>query len=140
MPYERRLASINTIVIAGCLPAQAQTMSMAEANSVRREYCSIASPEYTGPCSYTFTTTGVGKGLNIHFDLNYVGDRGVAWVVSGITREDGDTAFLSTSVVLTRLPAAKVYKTNGSCSVKPAAFKCVTSDGSIQTYATGAVQ
>jgi hypothetical protein len=113
---------------------------MSEAKSVRREYCSIASPEYTGPCSYTFTTTGGGKGLNIHFDINNFGDRGVTWVVSGITREDADTIFLSTSVVLTRLPAAKVYKTNGSYSAKPAAFKCVTSDGSIETYATGAVQ
>ena len=140
MPYTRRLASIIAIVIAACLPTQAQTMSMSGANSVKREYCSIVSPEYNGPCSHTFTTTGGGKGLNIHFDLNNIGDRGVTWVVSEITKIDGETTFLSTSVVLTRFPAAKVYEINGSCSVNPTAFKCITSDGRIQAYAAGLVQ
>lgn len=140
MLFEKRVASIFTIMAAACLPAHAQTMGMSEANWIKREYCSIASPEYTGPCSFTVTTDGGGKGLNIHFDINEAGDQGVTWVVSGVTRKTNDTAFLSTESVLTRFPAIKSYRVTGSCSVRPTAFKCVTSDGRIQSYATGVVQ
>ena len=140
MLSEKHIAAIFAITAVACLPADSQIIGISEANWIKREFCTIVTPEYTGSCKFTVTTDGGGKGLNIHFSLNEVGDQGVTWVVSGIIKKTMDTAFLSTDLVLTRFPAIREYASTGTCSVRPTAFKCLTSDGRIQSYATGVVQ
>lgn len=113
---------------------------LSEANWIRRQSCSIVTPKYVGPCAFTVTTDGGGKGLNIHFDLSENGDQGVTWVVSRIERQTEEAAFLKTKLVVTRFPDLKVYDISGSCSVAPQAFRCVTDNGQFQSHATGVAQ
>jgi len=113
---------------------------LSEANWIRRQACSIVTPKYVGPCVFTVTTDGGGKGLNIHFDLSENGDQGVTWVVYEIEKQTKDVAFLKTKLVVTRFPDLKEYALNGSCSVAPEAFRCLTDNGQFQSHATGIVQ
>jgi hypothetical protein len=129
-----------TLAALACLPSYAQPLELSEGNWIRREYCSFVTPHINGDCKYTVTTDGGGNGLNLHFDLSDVGDKGITWRVSRIVSTKKDYALLSTDLVLTRLPEVKFFKVQGTCSVMPTAFKCITSDGRFQSYATGIIR
>jgi hypothetical protein len=134
--------------MSGCLilavsaspPSFAQSVELSDANVIKREYCSFVTPWLNGDCKYTVTTDGGGNGLNLHFDLSEVGDKGITWRVSRVLSTKKDYALLSTDLVVTRFPEVKFYKVQGTCSVMPAAFKCITVDGQFQSYATGIIR
>jgi hypothetical protein len=123
-----------------CLPLHAQPLELSEGSWIRREYCSFVTPQVKGACKYTVTSDGGGNGLNLHFDLTEVGDKGITWRVSRIVSTKKDYALLSTDLVVTRFPEVKFFKVQGTCSVTPTVFKCITIDGRFQSYATGIIQ
>lgn len=69
-----------------------------------------------------------------------VGDKGITWRVSRIVSTKKDYALLSTDLVVTRFSEVKFFKVQGTCSVTPTVFKCITIDGRFQSYATGIIQ
>lgn len=133
--------AINSCGISSLVVNSAKAQhQLSEGSWIRREHCSYVTPNESGGCQYTVTTGGDNAGLNIHFDLSDIGDKGITWRVSKVVSFKAGFALLETDLVVTRLPHVLTYLVKGTCSVGPVDFKCISSDGQFQSYGSGVVR
>jgi hypothetical protein len=86
----------------------------------------IQSAAYTGPCSTTVITVQSGT-INIHFDLDDNGIRGLTWGIGSMPPE-GSNIF-QVELVAERFGARKISYSSGECRLSPQEIFCVTHDG-----------
>ena len=107
-------------------PALAQWQTSEPVTTARWRTCQIETPAYTGSCKATVFTLQDGS-LNLHFDSDDTGIRGLTWGISAMPPE-GSNVF---PVVLTAERFAKrtIRYSSGECRVAPQEIFCVTHDG-----------
>ena len=112
------------LLLAG--PALPQWQTAETLNIANWKTCQIETPAYTGSCRTTVFTLREGS-LNIHFDVDTTGRRGLTWGISAIPPE-GSNVF---PVVLTaeRFGKRTVRYSSGECRVAAQEIYCVTHDG-----------
>ena len=107
-------------------PALAQWQTAEPVVSAHWKTCRIETPAYTGSCRATVFTLKDGS-LNLHFDVDNTGLRGLTWGISAMPPE-GSNVF---PVVLTaeRFGKRIVRYSSGECRVAPQEIFCITNDG-----------
>ncbi len=112
------------LLLAG--PARAQWQTAETLATAHWKTCQIETPSYTGSCRATVFTLRDGS-LNIHFDVDNTGLRGLTWGISAMPPE-GSNVF---PVVLTaeRFGKRIVRYSSGECRVAAQEIYCVTHNG-----------
>lgn len=86
----------------------------------------IQSVAYTGACSTTVITVQSGT-INIHFDLDDNGFKGLTWGI-GLMLPEGSNVF-PVALVAERFGSRKINYLAGECRLSPQEIFCVTRDG-----------
>ncbi len=107
-------------------PALAQWQTAETLNTAHWKTCLIETPAYTGPCRTTVFTYRDGS-LNIHFDVDNTGLRGLTWGISAMPPE-GSNVF-PIALTAERFGKRTVRYSSGECRVAAQEIYCVTHNG-----------
>lgn len=125
------MTSFSTLILASLTmglssPALAQWQTSQPVATARWKTCRIETPSFTGSCKATVFTLKGGS-LNLHFDVDDTGLRGLTWGMSAMPPE-GSNVF---PVVLTaeRFGKRNIRYSSGECRVAPQEIFCITHDG-----------
>jgi hypothetical protein len=115
---------LGSSLIAG--PVLAQWSASKPTFKSQWETCRIETSAYTGSCKATVITLKDGS-LNIHFDVDDTGLRGLTWGIS-IMPPKGSDVF---PVLLTaeRFGERSIRYTSGECRVGTQEIFCISHDG-----------
>ena len=124
MKKHRPAAFALPLLLAG--PTLAQWQTSEPVATAHWKTCRIETPAYTGSCKSTVFTLKDGS-LNLHFDVDDTGLRGLTWGISAMPPE-GTNVF---SVVLTaeRFGKRTIRYSSGECRVAQQEIFCITHDG-----------
>ena len=116
-------AAANALVAVGSAMAQWRTSE--PFSKIPWKTCRIETAAYTGSCKTTVFTLLDGS-LNLHFDLDDTGLRGLTWGISA--PPEGSDVF-PVILMAERFGERTIRYSSGECRVKPQEIFCITHDG-----------